>query len=64
MRPASLITVLFLSLIAVAHLLRLVFQVEVVAGGTTIPMGVSVLGCVVPGALAFALWREVRASEV
>jgi hypothetical protein len=60
MKPASMITVLFLAMVAVAHLLRLVLGVEVIAGGFIIPLWVSVIACVVPAGLAVGLWRENR----
>ena len=63
MKPASLMAVLVFSLVAVAHLLRLTFQVEVLVGSATIPMWVSVVGLIVPGALAVALWREAQSSR-
>ena len=62
MKPASLIAVILLSLVAVAHLLRLVFQIEVLVGGESIPMWVSGVGLLVPGALALALWREAQSA--
>jgi hypothetical protein len=58
MKFALLLAAFIFSLVAIAHLLRLLFQVEVLIGGVSIPMWVSVLGFVVPGALAVALWRE------
>lgn len=61
MKPASRLAALLLFLVAVVHLLRLAFQVEVVAGGTLIPMWLSVIGCLVPAALALGVWRESRA---
>lgn len=61
MKPAILLSALLLSLVALAHLLRLVFRVEVIAGGHVVPLWVSVVGFAVPGALATALWRERRA---
>jgi hypothetical protein len=60
MKPATTITVLFLAMFAVAHLLRLVLGVEVIAGGFVIPLWVSVIACVVPAGLAVGLWRENR----
>jgi hypothetical protein len=63
MKPASLTAVFILSLVAIAHLLRLIFQVEVLVGGATIPMWVSVVGLIVPGALAVALWREAESNS-
>lgn len=63
MKPASLLAILVLSLVAIAHLLRLVFQAEVLVGGAAIPMWVSVVGLIVTGALAVALWREAQPSD-
>lgn len=60
MKPAAFVTTLFLALVAVAHLLRVVFQVPITAGPWTIPMWASVLACLGPGALAFWLWKEQR----
>jgi len=63
MKPASLMAVFVFSLVAIAHLLRLISQVEVLVGGATVPMWVSVVGLIVPGALAVALWREAQSSS-
>jgi len=60
MKPAATIAALFLALVAVFHLLRIVFQVPVTAGSVEIPMWASVLGVIGPGALAAWLWREQK----
>jgi hypothetical protein len=60
MRPATVLTTLLLALVAVAHLLRLIFRVEFIAGGHVIPVWVSVPGFLVPGTLAVAFLRERR----
>lgn len=60
MKPASLIAILLFALVAVSHLIRLIFRLEVVVAGAIVPMWVSVLGFIVTGALAVALWRETR----
>ena len=60
MKPVARIATLFLALVALAQFLRLVLQVEVVAGAVHIPLWVSVLACVVTGGLAFLLWRESK----
>jgi hypothetical protein len=60
MKPAALIATLFLSAVAVLHVLRLVLQVQVTAGSVTVPMWPSVLAVLGPGALAVWLWREQR----
>ena len=58
MRPVARIVTLFLALVALAQFLRLVLQVEVIAGGVRIPLWASAVACVVTGALAILLWRE------
>jgi hypothetical protein len=60
MKPVTMITVLFLAMVAAAHLLRLLLGVEVTVGGTLVPLWVSVIACVVPAGLAVGLWRESR----
>ncbi len=60
MKPAALVATVFLSLVAVLHVLRLLFQVQVTAGSLEIPMWASVLAVLGPGALAVWLWREQR----
>jgi len=51
---------IFLALVALGHLLRFVFQVEIVADGVRFPLWASVLACVFTGGLAIFLWRESR----
>jgi hypothetical protein len=63
MKPASRISALVFSLVAIVHLLRFIFQVEVLVGGATIPMWASVAGLIVAGSLAVALWREGQESS-
>ncbi len=60
MKPTALIATVFLGLVALAHLLRLVLGVEVIAGGVTIPLWLSAVACVFTGGLAVLLWREGR----
>ena len=58
MKPAALVATLFLTVVAILHVLRIVFQVEVTAGAVVVPMWASVLAVLGPGALAYWLWRE------
>jgi hypothetical protein len=58
MKPIARITTLFHALVSLAQFLRLVHQVEVVAGGVRIPLWASAVACVVTGGLAILLWRE------
>ncbi len=60
MRPAATVATAFLSIIAVAHLLRVIFHIEVVAAGWTIPIWMSVAAMFFTGGLAIALAREGR----
>ncbi len=60
MKPAALVAALFLCAIAVLHVLRLTFQVQVTAGNVVVPMWVSVPAVLLPSTLALWLWREQR----
>ena len=60
MKTGTLLAILFLSLIALLQLLRLLLQVPITAGGVTIPVWVSLFGVLVPGTIAYLLWRENR----
>jgi hypothetical protein len=59
-KPASLVAAIVFWLIALAQLLRVLFRVEVRAGGVDIPLWLSVLAVIVVGALGIWLWRERR----
>lgn len=63
MKPASLLAVLVFSLVAIAHLARLIFGTEVIVSGAVVPMWVSVPGLLVAGGLALALWREAQSGS-
>jgi len=60
MKPAALVAVLFLSIVALLHVLRLIFQVPITVGSTEIPMWASLLAVIGPGTLAVWLWKEQR----
>ncbi len=63
MRFASLIAAVLLGLISVGHILRLIFCLQVVAGGVTIPHWVSIPGFIIPGAIALLLVRQERRAK-
>ncbi|MGQ0429023.1 MAG: hypothetical protein ACT4UQ_03735 [Gammaproteobacteria bacterium] len=56
---ASFAAILF-GTVAIAHLLRISFGVPVTVGALAIPMWVSVIGVVIPGILAWLLFRSSR----
>ena len=60
MKIGSLLAIILLILIALAHVLRLIGGTEIVAGPVVVPQWVSVFGVVVPGLIAWLLWRESR----
>ncbi|MFH0794107.1 MAG: hypothetical protein V2A74_08765 [bacterium] len=60
MKPATLITTIFLFVVALAHILRLVMHIEVIANGWTVPMWMSAAAAIFTGGLATLVWREHR----
>jgi predicted PilT family ATPase len=58
MKPSIIITIIFLSLVSIAHLLRLIFKVNVMAGTIEIPLSASLIACIITAALAIWLWQE------
>lgn len=61
---ALFLAVPLLAFIAIAHVLRLVFQVSITVGGVPIPMWASVIACIVPGLIVLMLLRESRKSNI
>ena len=58
MKPATTIAVVLLGLVALGHVLRLVYGLEAVVGDWTVPMWVSYIGVLLPGGLAYMIYRE------
>ena len=58
MKPATLVTTVVCSFIALAHAVRLILQSEVMVAGRTIPMWPSAAAVILFAALAIGLWRE------
>jgi hypothetical protein len=61
MKTATAIGTIIFIVVALLHVVRLIFQVPVVIGGVGIPMWVSVGGAIVPVLLALAIRNEHRA---
>jgi hypothetical protein len=53
-----MVTVIFLLLVALAHLLRLILQVKVTAGNYEVPMWMSIAACIFTGGLSLWLLRD------
>ena len=60
MKPFTPVAVLVFALVALAHVLRLIYGWDASIGGASVPMGASVLAAIVAGALAAGLWWESR----
>ncbi|NIM70988.1 MAG: hypothetical protein GTN86_10145 [Xanthomonadales bacterium] len=60
MKTGTLLAITLFSLVAIAHLLRLIFDVPLTAGSWQVPPWASVLGVCVPAWIAWLLWRERR----
>lgn len=60
MKPATLIAAVVFTLIAIGHLLRLIFHVEITVNGVHAPQWASVIATAFFAAVAWMLWREAR----
>ncbi len=60
MKTGSKLAILLLTLVAIAHLVRLVGGIEVTVGEWSVPQWVSAVGVIVPLAIAGLLWSESK----
>ena len=60
MKTGTLLAIILFTLVALAHVLRLVFGTEVIVAGTPVPQWVSAVAVVVPAVIAWLLWKESR----
>jgi len=58
MRPTNFAASVLLAIVSLAHLLRLIFGIQVTVADRYIPMWVSAVAFVVAGSLAVLLWRR------
>jgi hypothetical protein len=58
MKTGSKLAITLFTLVAIAHLLRLLNGIPVTAGDWDVPQWVSILGVAVTGLLAWMLWKE------
>lgn len=60
MKTGSFLAAVLFSLVALAHLARILTGTPVIVGETSVSMWISVLGVILPAAIAWLLWRESR----
>jgi hypothetical protein len=60
MKASTIISVIFLFLVSAAHLLRVIFQVEIIVATFAIPMWMSLAAFIFTAALAIWLWMDSR----
>ncbi len=60
MNPSTLIAVILLATVAIAHLCRIAFGWQVTIADSVIPMWVSWIGFAVPALVALGLWKSSR----
>ena len=58
MKLGSRLAMLVFIIVAVLHLLRLIFGVDVLIDDWSLPLWTSVLGVIGPGLIAWLLWKE------
>jgi len=60
MKTGTFVAMIFLVLVAIIHILRVVWQVEVLVGRYTVPMWMSYAAVIFTLVLAGAMWNEQR----
>ena len=60
MKPFTAVASIVFILVAAAHLLRLLADVEIAFNGRTVPIWISPIVSILSAGLAWMLWREGR----
>lgn len=60
MKTGSVLAIIIFTLVALAHLLRLLTGTEVLVGNYSVPQWISVAGAIVPTAISLILWKESK----
>ena len=60
MKTGSILAIIVFTFVAIAHLLRLIYNMDVTVGEWNIPQWVSVLAVIGPTTIAIMLWRESK----
>ncbi len=58
MKRSAIVTLTFLGLVSIVHLVRFALKVNITVDNFVVPMWASLVAFVVLGALAVWLWRE------
>ncbi|OGV64343.1 MAG: hypothetical protein A2283_24100 [Lentisphaerae bacterium RIFOXYA12_FULL_48_11] len=58
MKPFTTIASVIFMLICIAHVARLVLKMDIMVNGFRVPLWVSMIGCLITGALSILLWIE------
>ena len=58
MKPFTLIAIMFLSIVALFHILRIVAGADITINSWSVPMWLNGVGAVIAGGLALMLWKE------
>jgi hypothetical protein len=57
-KTSTVVTVVFLAIISLVHLLRIILQWKVTVNTAEIPISASIAACIITAALAIWVWRE------
>ena len=60
MKTFTKISALLLAVVAVFHLLCVIFDIEVIVDQMSMPMWVSTAGFIIPAILSIGLWKESK----
>jgi protein-S-isoprenylcysteine O-methyltransferase Ste14 len=60
MKPSTVLAAVFVVLVALLHLLRIVFGFDITVGSVAVPRWASGVAVLVLSAIAVGLWREHR----
>lgn len=62
MRPFTKISAVLFVLVAIFHLLRLIFHFQVMLLGNEVPQWISVPAIMIASVFSLGLWKEARAN--
>ena len=60
MKTGTKLAIILFALVAIAHLLRLIGSISMTVGEFGVPQWISVFGVIVPGLVAYLLWKESK----